>query len=59
MITFALTIRLFRAVHAAGGLCIADEVQVGFGRCGTGMWVFEKQGKDCDSSEKNKLFGNK
>ena len=28
------------AVRAAGGLCIADEVQVGFGRVGTSMWAF-------------------
>jgi 4-aminobutyrate aminotransferase-like enzyme/Ser/Thr protein kinase RdoA (MazF antagonist) len=32
------------AVRAAGGLCIADEVQVGFGRVGTSMWAFEAHG---------------
>jgi 4-aminobutyrate aminotransferase-like enzyme/Ser/Thr protein kinase RdoA (MazF antagonist) len=31
------------AVHAAGGVVIADEVQVGFGRVGTHMWAFESQ----------------
>lgn len=31
-------------VRAAGGLCIADEVQVGFGRVGTHMWAFEAHG---------------
>lgn len=35
----------FAAVRAAGGLCIADEVQVGFGRVGSHMWGFELQ--DC------------
>lgn len=29
------------AVHAAGGLYIADEVQTGLGRLGTCMWAFE------------------
>jgi len=27
-------------VHAAGGLLIADEVQAGYGRCGTDMWGY-------------------
>ena len=26
-------------------MCIADEVQVGFGRVGSHMWAFELQGK--------------
>ena len=30
----------YRQVHTAGGLCIADEVQVGFGRIGTHFWGF-------------------
>lgn len=34
----------YDAVRAAGGVCIADEVQVGFGRPGTAMWAFEEQG---------------
>lgn len=34
----------FRDVRAAGGLCIADEVQVGFGRVGKHFWGFELQG---------------
>lgn len=29
----------------AGGVCIADEVQVGFGRVGK-MWAFQSQGDD-------------
>jgi 4-aminobutyrate aminotransferase-like enzyme/Ser/Thr protein kinase RdoA (MazF antagonist) len=31
-------------VRAASGLCIADEVQVGFGRLGSHQWGFEAQG---------------
>lgn len=34
----------YEAVHNAGGLCIADEVQVGFGRVGSHYWAFETQG---------------
>lgn len=34
---------LFGRVRAAGGLCIADEVQTGFGRLGTN-WGFEAHG---------------
>ena len=31
----------FDAVRSAGGVCIADEVQVGFGRAGSHFWAFE------------------
>ncbi|HEX7325655.1 MAG TPA: aminotransferase class III-fold pyridoxal phosphate-dependent enzyme [Rhodanobacteraceae bacterium] len=34
---------VYRAVRAVGGLCIADEVQVGFGRLGSCWWGFETQ----------------
>jgi 4-aminobutyrate aminotransferase-like enzyme len=34
----------YRYVHEAGGVCVADEVQVGFGRSGTHFWAFETQG---------------
>jgi 4-aminobutyrate aminotransferase-like enzyme len=30
----------FKHVHDAGGLCIADEIQVGFGRAGSHFWAF-------------------
>jgi 4-aminobutyrate aminotransferase-like enzyme len=30
-------------VRAAGGVCIADEVQVGMGRVGSSFWAFETQ----------------
>uniref|UniRef100_A0A8C3SEU9 Ethanolamine-phosphate phospho-lyase n=1 Tax=Chelydra serpentina TaxID=8475 RepID=A0A8C3SEU9_CHESE len=33
-------------VHKAGGVFIADEVQVGFGRVGKHFWGFQLQGKD-------------
>ncbi|MCZ4279175.1 aminotransferase class III-fold pyridoxal phosphate-dependent enzyme [Kiloniella laminariae] len=36
--------KIYQAVRASGGLCIADEVQVGFGRIGEHMWGFEQQG---------------
>ncbi|HEU0369119.1 MAG TPA: aminotransferase class III-fold pyridoxal phosphate-dependent enzyme, partial [Candidatus Acidoferrum sp.] len=34
---------VYRHVRATGGVCIADEVQVGFGRLGTHFWGFETQ----------------
>ena len=33
----------FAAVRAAGGVCVADEVQTGFGRAGSHFWMFETQ----------------
>ena len=36
----------YAAVRAAGGVCCADEVQVGFGRVGEHMWGFQLQGPD-------------
>lgn len=33
----------YEHVRAAGGVCIADEVQTGFGRTGTHFWGFETQ----------------
>jgi 4-aminobutyrate aminotransferase-like enzyme len=35
---------VYRLVRAAGGVCIADEVQTGFGRIGTHFWAFEAHG---------------
>jgi 4-aminobutyrate aminotransferase-like enzyme len=32
---------VYRLVRAARGVCIADEVQTGFGRLGTHFWAFE------------------
>jgi 4-aminobutyrate aminotransferase-like enzyme len=34
----------YEHVRAAGGVCIADEVQTGFGRTGRHFWGFELQG---------------
>jgi alanine-glyoxylate transaminase/(R)-3-amino-2-methylpropionate-pyruvate transaminase len=33
----------YEYIRAAGGICIADEVQTGFGRLGTHFWGFETQ----------------
>nr|CAH0102691.1 unnamed protein product [Daphnia galeata] len=38
--------RVYKSVRDAGGVCIADEVQVGFGRVGTHWWAFQLQGED-------------
>jgi 4-aminobutyrate aminotransferase-like enzyme len=48
----------FHHVRAAGGLCLADEVQVGFGRIGTHMWAFEAQGVVPDIVTMGKPIGN-
>lgn len=48
----------YKKIHAAGGVCIADEVQVGFGRCGTHMWSFEKQNVVPDIVTLGKPIGN-
>ena len=48
----------YRHARAAGGLCIADEVQVGFGRVGTHMWAFETQGVVPDIVTLGKPIGN-
>jgi 4-aminobutyrate aminotransferase-like enzyme/Ser/Thr protein kinase RdoA (MazF antagonist) len=45
-------------VRAAGGVCIADEVQVGFGRLGTHYWGFETQGVVPDIVVLGKPIGN-
>jgi 4-aminobutyrate aminotransferase-like enzyme/Ser/Thr protein kinase RdoA (MazF antagonist) len=34
---------VYARVRAAGGVCIADEVQTGFGRLGTTFWGYEAQ----------------
>jgi 4-aminobutyrate aminotransferase-like enzyme/Ser/Thr protein kinase RdoA (MazF antagonist) len=45
-------------VRMAGGLCIADEVQIGFGRVGTHFWAFETQGVTPDIVTMGKPIGN-
>ena len=48
----------YRAVRKAGGVCIADEVQVGFGRLGTHFWGFETQQVVPDIVVLGKPIGN-
>ncbi len=48
----------YAKVRAAGGLCIADEVQVGFGRDGDNMWAFEHQNVVPDIVVMGKPIGN-
>jgi len=48
----------YRFVRAAGGVCIADEVQVGFGRLGTHFWGFETQNVVPDIVVFGKPIGN-
>ncbi|UCE10308.1 MAG: aminotransferase class III-fold pyridoxal phosphate-dependent enzyme [Candidatus Thorarchaeota archaeon] len=48
----------FRHVREAGGICIVDEVQVGFGRVGTHFWGFETQGVVPDIVTLGKPIGN-
>ncbi|CAB4059749.1 AGXT2L1 [Lepeophtheirus salmonis] len=38
--------KVYDHVHENGGVVIADEVQVGFGRVGSSWWAFETQGSD-------------
>jgi alanine-glyoxylate transaminase/(R)-3-amino-2-methylpropionate-pyruvate transaminase len=45
-------------IRAAGGVCIADEVQTGFGRLGTHFWGFETQGVIPDIVTMAKGIGN-
>jgi 4-aminobutyrate aminotransferase-like enzyme len=49
---------VYRHVRAAGGLCIADEVQVGFGRIGDHFWGFELQDVVPDIVVLGKPIGN-
>src|ERR1041385_304565 len=48
----------YEHVRAAGGVCIADEVQAGFGRTGTHFWGFETQGVIPDIVTMAKGIGN-
>jgi 4-aminobutyrate aminotransferase-like enzyme/Ser/Thr protein kinase RdoA (MazF antagonist) len=49
---------VYKHVRAAGGICIADEVQVGFGRLGTHFWGFETQNVIPDIVVFGKPIGN-
>jgi len=48
----------FEVVREAGGLCILDEVQHGFGRVGEAFWGFELQGVVPDIVTMGKPIGN-
>jgi alanine-glyoxylate transaminase/(R)-3-amino-2-methylpropionate-pyruvate transaminase len=49
---------VYANIRAAGGLCIADEVQTGFGRTGTHYWGFETQNVVPDIVTMAKGIGN-
>jgi 4-aminobutyrate aminotransferase-like enzyme/Ser/Thr protein kinase RdoA (MazF antagonist) len=48
----------FAAVRRHGGLCIADEVQVGFARTGATFWAFQNLGAVPDLVASAKAAGN-
>ncbi|HEY6385877.1 MAG TPA: aminotransferase class III-fold pyridoxal phosphate-dependent enzyme [Candidatus Acidoferrum sp.] len=48
----------YKHVRAKGGVCIADEVQVGFGRLGTHLWGFGTQAVIPDIVVFGKPIGN-
>jgi alanine-glyoxylate transaminase/(R)-3-amino-2-methylpropionate-pyruvate transaminase len=50
--------RVYASVRNAGGLCIADEVQTGFGRTGSHFWGFESNGVQPDIVTMAKGIGN-
>jgi 4-aminobutyrate aminotransferase-like enzyme len=49
---------VYDRVRKAGGLCIADEVQTGFGRQGEAMWGFQLHGVTPDIVCMGKPIGN-
>lgn len=50
--------KVYAAVREHGGLAIADEVQVGYGRLGEWFWGFEQQGVVPDIVTVAKAMGN-
>jgi 4-aminobutyrate aminotransferase-like enzyme len=48
----------YETVRAAGGVCIADEIQVGYGRTGEHFWAFEREGVVPDIVAIAKATGN-
>ncbi|MFL6178538.1 MAG: aminotransferase class III-fold pyridoxal phosphate-dependent enzyme, partial [Actinomycetes bacterium] len=48
----------YASVRDAGGLCVADEVQVGYGRLGDYFWGFQQQGVVPDIVTMAKCTGN-
>jgi alanine-glyoxylate transaminase/(R)-3-amino-2-methylpropionate-pyruvate transaminase len=49
---------VYDIVHRLGGLCVADEVQTGFGRTGAHFWGFENWGVTPDLVTMAKGIGN-
>ncbi|TFC99475.1 aminotransferase class III-fold pyridoxal phosphate-dependent enzyme [Cryobacterium sinapicolor] len=50
--------RVYEHIRARGGLCIADEVQVGYGRLGSHFWGSAQQGVVPDIITVAKAMGN-
>ena len=50
--------QVYAHIRGAGGVCIADEVQVGFGRLGTHWWAFQTQDVVPDMVTMGKPMGN-
>ncbi|MFN0112030.1 MAG: aminotransferase class III-fold pyridoxal phosphate-dependent enzyme [Blastocatellia bacterium] len=49
---------VYEAVRAAGGICIADEVQTGYGRIGSHFWAFQAHSVAPDIVVMGKPIGN-
>ena len=50
--------RAYASVREVGGVCVADEVQTGFGRVGSHFWSFELSGVVPDIVTMGKPMGN-
>ena len=50
--------QVYSVVRSAGGVCIADEVQTGYGRIGSHFWGFERYGVVPDIVVLGKPIGN-
>jgi 4-aminobutyrate aminotransferase-like enzyme len=49
---------IYARARASGAVCVADEVQVGFGRVGSHWWAFEREGVVPDIVTLGKPMGN-
>ena len=49
---------LLQATHAAGGVFVADEVQIGYGRSGEDLWMYRHLGLEPDIVTLGKPMGN-
>lgn len=50
--------RVYKKIRSVGGLCIADEVQVGYGRLGSNFWGFQEHNVEPDIVTMAKAAGN-